>query len=614
MDRDGLEPLKARIEHLESMVRDLNREVADLKTQLRDSSPEPAPPPPPRQPVVPETDLDFSDSIPWYEQTPEKKPPKKPPRRPYIPQLDTPKDTRATEPADSPMDTGETWLSRIGIGLLLLGVVFLVKYSIDRGWITPAIRLLMGAAVGGTLVAIGHRKRESRALQSQILQGGGIAAFYIVGFAAYQMYGLLPHPVAFLYMAAVTAGGIVLSLRQEFASLSTVALLGGLATPFLLRSGSGNITGLEAYTCLLLAGAWAIFLLKGWPSLFYASFIGGWGVHFVALDALPTGFSRSLNHRIALQAGLVLTWLGFWWTAQLRYTREDAPAAPLSRSREGNEEESPSPFSWDEVVAHLPIATLGSALVAFFLSTQVWRLDETTWGFFLLGGAAAYGAAARFFMHEMPTLGWLNTVAATVLATLSFVYLFEGDTLIFTFALELAALHACGKKLNLRFLRTAGHVLFFLIAVWLAARVGLENIRYPRILNPQALTDLAVLALFVYSAFCLDEKDSRRVYLLAAYIGLMGWWVREIASLPNGNGWVSIAWGIQGTALFVAGLRRNASDLFQAGFITLLVVAVKLLAVDLKHLDTIWRILLFLGIGAAFLALSTKVRDLWKRT
>ena len=51
------------------------------------------------------------------------------------------------------MRESEYWLNKIGIGLLLLGVAFLFKYSIDQGWITPAVRVGFGLAIGIILPA-----------------------------------------------------------------------------------------------------------------------------------------------------------------------------------------------------------------------------------------------------------------------------------------------------------------------------------------------------------------------------------------------------------------------------------------------------------------------------
>ena len=43
------------------------------------------------------------------------------------------------------LDRGpQFWISRVGIGLLLAGVVYLFKYAVDQGWLTPPIRVAFG--------------------------------------------------------------------------------------------------------------------------------------------------------------------------------------------------------------------------------------------------------------------------------------------------------------------------------------------------------------------------------------------------------------------------------------------------------------------------------------
>lgn len=46
---------------------------------------------------------------------------------------------------------------------------------------------------------------------------------------------------------------------------------------------------------------------------------------------------------------------------------------------------------------------------------------------------------------------------------------------------------------------------------------------------------------------------------------------------------------------------------------TLALVVGKLFLVDLRNLDPLWRILLFLGVGALFLLVAYFVPNLWKR-
>jgi hypothetical protein len=103
-------------------------------------------------------------------------------------------------------------LNKLGIGLLLFGVALLYLLSVERGWIGPPVRVGFGLAVGAALLVMGLRVYENRRTFAQVLLGGGIGAFYITGFAAFQLYALIPYVVAFTFMVAVTLLAFFLSL------------------------------------------------------------------------------------------------------------------------------------------------------------------------------------------------------------------------------------------------------------------------------------------------------------------------------------------------------------------------------------------------------------------
>ena len=83
--------------------------------------------------------------------------------------------------------SGEWWLNKVGIGLLLFGVAFLFLFSIERGWISPPMRVGFGLGIGAALLTIGLRVYEDRRAFSQVLLGGGVGMLYITGFAAVQL-------------------------------------------------------------------------------------------------------------------------------------------------------------------------------------------------------------------------------------------------------------------------------------------------------------------------------------------------------------------------------------------------------------------------------------------
>src|SRR3990172_6653282 len=66
-----------------------------------------------------------------------------------------------TEAAPAPrehwFDFGEGWLGRVGVALVVLGLIFLYRYAVDRGWLTPAMRIALGVLIGAGMLAGGLR-------------------------------------------------------------------------------------------------------------------------------------------------------------------------------------------------------------------------------------------------------------------------------------------------------------------------------------------------------------------------------------------------------------------------------------------------------------------------
>ena len=117
-------------------------------------------------------------------------------------------------------------MGRIVIGFVILAMALLLQLGFVRGWITPALRLVAGLGVGTVLMAFGLRLEPARRRLAQALLGGSIAIFYLVGFAGFQLYELLPFWVALSLMTTTTVLSIVLSERQDSPVLAVIGVSG----------------------------------------------------------------------------------------------------------------------------------------------------------------------------------------------------------------------------------------------------------------------------------------------------------------------------------------------------------------------------------------------------
>ncbi|HTF90745.1 MAG TPA: DUF2339 domain-containing protein, partial [Planctomycetota bacterium] len=154
-----------------------------------------------------------------------------------------------------------------GIFLIVAGFLFL-QYSIDRGWVTPAVRLITGAITGATCLVVAHflRKREYLVLANS-LSGAGIVLLYAVAWAAYRKYGMIGFPVAFAAMVATTALCAALSYRYASQLIAVFGLLGGFATPLVLSTGADHPIGLFGYALLLDLGFLFVAHRRRWPTI-----------------------------------------------------------------------------------------------------------------------------------------------------------------------------------------------------------------------------------------------------------------------------------------------------------------------------------------------------------
>jgi len=510
--------------------------------------------------------------------------------------------------------SGEYWLNKIGIGLLLLGLIFLYKYSVDQGWLVPTVRVAFGLVLGTTLLAIGLRVYKDHRHFSQVVLGGSIAAYYTTGFAAFNLYALVAYPVAFAFMVSVTFLAVILALRHDEVVLSVIGVAGALATPFLLYAGTENVLALVAYICLVLAGTGAIYFYRGWRSLLLTAFAGVWIVFLVGASGISWIRGPVQSDQWALQLGVVFGWLSFWALPVLREA--------LSATK-------PDRWPWISLGMleglrplagrHAHILTAATPLVALGLSRLIWRWPDESWGWITLALAAIYGITAWVLRNWEVVRGLARVQALTALLflTLAFVQLLNGNALFLTLAVEAASLHLVSRKLSNRALLVGGHLLFALVGLWLVERLtgnsdaGAPGVR--AVFDTSAITDLAVLGLALGTSTVLRPQEAAFVYRICVHAAFLGWLWRELSVLPDGDAYVTVAWGLYTVALLVAGLHLARRRLVIVGMGTLLLLVVaKLLLVDLINLDAVWRILLFLGFGGVFLILSYYLQALWR--
>jgi uncharacterized membrane protein len=144
-----------------------------------------------------------------------------------------------------------------GITLAVAGV-FLVRYSIEAGLLTPVVRVALSFVFGllllaGAEIAYRYEDRIRDERVRQALAGAGLATLYAGFYLAGTQYGLIGQSVAFLGLAAVTALAIFLSYRFGLPS-AVLGLVGGFAAPALVGGEDANLPMLALYLALVSGG------------------------------------------------------------------------------------------------------------------------------------------------------------------------------------------------------------------------------------------------------------------------------------------------------------------------------------------------------------------------
>jgi uncharacterized membrane protein len=180
-------------------------------------------------------------------------------------------------PASQSAETsfGLNWLNRIGAFTLVLAVAFFFKYAVDNGWIGPTGRVLLGLFAGAALLGAAHYfNLRGHALFTQGLAGAGVSILYLSFWASSSLYQLIPSPLAFAALVAVTALAGALPYRANAQALAVLGLIGAYITPPALSTGEYHPWILFAYLFLMNAG---------W--LFYARRMNWRILEFIAVPA-----------------------------------------------------------------------------------------------------------------------------------------------------------------------------------------------------------------------------------------------------------------------------------------------------------------------------------------
>ena len=188
---------------------------------------------------------------------------------------------------------GLLWLGGL---VLAMGGIFLARYSIEAGLLSPQLRVILGTVFGVSLVVAADylfRRRERFHIHSPYvcaaLASGGVITCFAMVLVAYDYYDFIQAQLAFGLLAIVSLVSATLALRFG-PLLAWIGVTGAYAVPALVNTDSGNVAALLLYTAFVSASAIWISQSVRQSRLWWLSFLANFG--WLVMATLMAGQSH----------------------------------------------------------------------------------------------------------------------------------------------------------------------------------------------------------------------------------------------------------------------------------------------------------------------------------
>ncbi|TCO76921.1 DUF2339 domain-containing protein [Marinisporobacter balticus] len=128
---------------------------------------------------------------------------------------------------DIEVKIGLSWMNKVGVILVLLGVATGMKYTYST-WFNDYMKGMAGFLLGSVFLGAGEWfNRKDKNLFAIGLTGGGIGVLYLSVFSSYFMLNILNMSTSIIVSIIITGVAIVLSQRYKSMTICAISLIGG---------------------------------------------------------------------------------------------------------------------------------------------------------------------------------------------------------------------------------------------------------------------------------------------------------------------------------------------------------------------------------------------------
>ncbi|MEP6343684.1 MAG: DUF2339 domain-containing protein [Maricaulaceae bacterium] len=325
---------------------------------------------------------------------------------------------------------GSQWSVWVGGIALAIGAVFLIRYSIEAGVFSPAMRIAMAGFMGLAALAGGEwmrrndmsaeiAKKAGRVFKHHayipgVLTAIGIFTWLGTVYASYVLYDFIGPTAAFILLGLTSLLGLALSLLHG-PKLAALGLVAAFVTPLLVNTGSPNYLALYGYLLVIGAAALVLARKRDWHDITTLTLFGVLAWLFISLGALKD------SHTTLMWIGFALTAYGVGtWSAQTAKVAHNI-AANNKVPKEASLGFVPS---FGKIA--LLVWTLGLAVVAVFAvmlyghehnSPLIWAALCLS-AAFIINGARWHGANIHILIGG--ALSLLTLIAASLSLSVTF--------------------------------------------------------------------------------------------------------------------------------------------------------------------------------------------------
>ncbi|MWC29039.1 DUF2339 domain-containing protein [Paenibacillus sp. MMS18-CY102] len=503
------------------------------------------------------------------------------------------------------------WTTALGALFVLAAFISLFKYSADQGWLTDPIKVGAGLIIGAAAAAIGvklHRNGTAYGLAGELGTGLGAAIGYTTAAYAGIYTTLWESMTVLVVMTAITTAVAAYAYRFNSRILMMVSLLGSMVAPLAMRPETDQVLQLFLYLLVMNSVVFAISVMKGWIELRLTAFVFTWllyGVYYIHfLPESDNWWSMLMRYAIA---AFVFYLIAFYIAAW----RERSSLAGVNVY-----------FSFANTV-------LFGAWAAALLPEQ----GAMTVLLLLIGGL--YGVLAlviyRFRMAAVSAAtGHIHAALAAIALLLGLSGLGSGSDYrplvgAFVWTAIATVMVLVGRKLRSDWLILGGSFVWFFTGIywfahaWDVPRLNPLGGLYIPFLNGGAIAWVALAAFGFYVSRqvkykALDQESASIVAVMYAVFshiivgGLLTVQITNVYEEYDVAGSVqlalSAAWGIYALLLFLWGAYSRQRPFRWIGSIVIVLVALKAILIDLSGESSLYKIIVFLLLGAISFGIS----------